>query len=145
MSFVKLDVNLQLVELFKLVFPEVIENKSLDQKSTIELMNGIFGANSQWFGLKDQDNIIAFCTVGRTPNHAIIFNFGVLKQYRNKGYGFKLMEHIIDKFKSTNICLFVNKTNRIAIWLYRKFHFEYTDTAFQSPLGQICMIRPVSL
>ena len=134
----KITVSPQVIDVYKLVFPEIF----LDQEnSSIELMNGIAGNDSEWFGIYDKGSVVAFCTIARIQSYVILYNVGVLYEYRNKGYGSELIRYIIDNNDFDNISLFVKKSNHRAIKLYRKYNFEYTDEIFQPPFGYICMVR----
>ena len=142
MDICNITITDELIRLFESIFPEVFVTITNDNKnSKSELMNGIAGNQSHWFGIKDNNKIIAFCTIAHIQNYIILYNVGVDSKYRNKEYGSKMIKYIINNFGLEKICLFVKKTNRPAIKLYRKFYFEYADNAFQPPAGYICMVR----
>jgi len=130
MSFTS-EVNInQLNELYPQIFPQVNDK------------NGVFGDKAQWYGLVDQNRLVAFCTIGVVNDQTIfLYNVGVHPTSRHQGFGCKLMENIIEHYKKYDIVLFVNKKNRIAIKLYQKYNFKLAERLFIPPLGEICMKR----
>lgn len=52
-----------------------------------------------------------------------IVEIGILKEYRNKGYGYYLLSNTVNKF-SKNIFLEVNENNKAAIKIYEKAFFN---------------------
>lgn len=142
MSVKSLIVDRQLIEMYKDIFPEIAK-QSLNECDLKNAMNGIFKDQAQWFGIKINDQIVAFCTIGFYDQKVILYNVGVQSNYRRQGYGSQLICEIINQYPSKEIFLFVEKNNRPAINLYRKFNFEYIDMVFQSPPGQICLHKPL--
>jgi ribosomal protein S18 acetylase RimI-like enzyme len=136
-SFTSIEFDQSLFDLYKNIFQEVVADWSEYNDS----INGIFGNEAQWFGLKQNDQIIAFCTIGLINDVVFLYNVGVDPLYRRKGHGFSLIKNIINKFGNKDIYLFVKKNNRQAIQLYRKFNFEYIDNAYVPPDGQICFVH----
>lgn len=135
----KLDFNWDLVKAYIHVFP-LNECSNLDTYKAS--MNGVFQDQAEWWGFKnDQGQIIAFVTVGTTPDRSFVYNVGVAKAYRGQGYGIKMVQHIIQVYGHKNLFLFVAKDNRPALSLYRKFHFEYMEKAYQPPPGEVCLAR----
>jgi ribosomal protein S18 acetylase RimI-like enzyme len=71
------------------------------------------------------------------------FGICILENYQGKGYGKKLMEHIFNHEKITNIdkiYLTVDKINDIAISLYKKYNFyivEERDSYFMMCLSKL--------
>jgi len=131
MSFSPIEFDKQLYDLYQSIFPEIPSDE----------VDGIFGGDAQWFGLKDNGSIVAFCTIGINNGIVFLYNVGVAPSHRRQRYGYCLIENIIKKYGHMDIILFVKKTNRPAINLYRKFNFEYTDGKFVPPSGEICLMR----
>ena len=111
--------------------------------------NGVFGKNAQWWALFPCDTPdgaspepYAVCTTGLHFDKMAIFNLCVGDKHRRKGYGRRLLSQIVEKFGSDyTLFLFVDKTNRPAISLYRSFGFFFTMDLFVPPQGEICMKR----
>lgn len=62
--------------------------------------------------------------------NAYLSVLGVKKQYRKRGYAHILIEEFINKCKlldKKNIYLYTHKSNKIAIKLYKNFHFQLED------------------
>src|SRR6185312_4360844 len=110
-----------LLKLYLNIYPEMIKNGSPDYNS----INGIFGNQARWYGLKQNEKLLAFCTIGILDDKVFLYNVGVDPNSRGRGFGSILLDCIIKKYGDKDIFLFVKKENRIAIKLYRKFNFEY--------------------
>ena len=140
MYFVKLQLNDEIISLFKEIFPETLTD-CVDNTSIILTMNGCSEITPQWVGLKHADGIVAFCTIGQMAGKCFIYNFGVVDSYRCQGYGQILLKSIVETYGFKDMYLIVNKNNRKAISLYRKFHFEYAENSFKLPKGELCYVR----
>ncbi len=134
--------TIHLLQLCQQVFPMVYTDQLITTES-IGLFNGVFKDEAKWYILtsSNSDEILAFCTVGTTPTFSFIYNVGVLECYRNQGYGSQIIDAIVKLYTTHNLYLFVDKSNRVAIKLYRKFGFEYIDNAFVPSQGEICLVR----
>ena len=70
----------------------------------------------------NNDEIIGYLYYSEIYDRIEINNIEVLSSYRGKGFGKKLLEHLISKGK--DITLEVNETNNIAISLYKSLGFK---------------------
>ena len=141
MSSIPIEINDSIISMYKTIFPEVIGDLK-DRYQIIQKMNGIFGEQANWRGIKIENKIIAFCTFGFFNDHILfVYNIAVDQSYRKKGYASQIMQDLINEHNKKNIYLFVNKNNRPAILLYRKFLFEYVDDVFIPPQEEICLYR----
>jgi ribosomal protein S18 acetylase RimI-like enzyme len=120
-------------QLYQSVFPN-ISNR-----------NGVFGSDTKWYGLYDDQQLIAFASVGiHSHEQVFLFNVGVHPAYRKQGYGAQLMTKLIKilpMYGYKRVVLFVAKNNKWALHLYHKFGFTLAKRAFVPPLGEVCMIR----
>ena len=141
MNSIPIEVNEQIISMYKVIFPEVIGDLE-DKYQILQKMNGIFGEQANWIGIQIENKIIAFCTFGFINDQTLfVYNIAVDSNYRKKGYASQIMQDLINKHNKKNIYLFVNKNNRPAILLYRKFLFEYVDGVFIPPEGEIYLYR----
>lgn len=131
----------KLIEIYKTIFPEVI--KENNEQDIVKTMNGLFGSMAVWKLIEIEKKIIAFATIGfiNGVDQAFIYNVGVHSMYRNQGYGSLIMQNLTKEYQNFDLFLFVNKDNRVAIKLYRKFEFEFCDDVFHPPNYQICLKR----
>lgn len=141
MSSIPIQINEQLISIYKVIFPEIINDLTNICQITHK-MNGIFGEKANWRGIQIEKKIVAFCTFGFFNDQILfVYNIGVDPNWRKLGYASQIMRDLINEYNTKDIYLFVNKNNRPAIFLYRKFHFEYIDDAFVPPKGEICLYR----
>lgn len=68
--------------------------------------------------------IISFIIYSSMYENIEIIDVFTNKEYRNKGYSYKLLSEIINNNRNKNITLEVNKENIPAINLYKKLGFE---------------------
>lgn len=119
-------------QLYRVVFPN-ISNR-----------NGVFGSDTMWYGLYEDQYLIAFASVGiHSHEQVFLFNIGVRPEYRKQGYGGQLMAKlvkILQMYGHKRVILFVAKNNKWAIRLYHKCGFTLAKRAFVPPLGEVCMI-----
>jgi N-acetylglutamate synthase-like GNAT family acetyltransferase len=103
--------------LFKIKYPEEFFTKILNK--TYHIVTG---------SIKNSDVIcFAILNINLRERNVEILSFGVLKEFQGRHYGTKLMQKLIEEFRSMeikNISLVVQKTNKIAISLYEKFGFK---------------------
>jgi ribosomal protein S18 acetylase RimI-like enzyme len=137
MSFAPITLDQNVLELYATLFPELISSITPDY----DLINGCFGQQAIWYGLRQDDTVIAFCTIGVMDGDVFLYNVGVNPLYQGQGFGSLLINSIIEKYGHSDIYLFVKKNNRVAINLYRKFNFEYMDHAYVPPDGEFCFMR----
>lgn len=139
-AILPISLNNEIIHLYKNIFTEYI---NLDNESIIDKANGSSRDKAQWFAIyNDENHIVGFCTIAViNPFSAFIFNFGIVQQYRRKGYANKLLKYMIDNFGSIDLYLFVKYDNRAAITLYRKYEFEYCDECYKPPKGELCFRR----
>jgi ribosomal protein S18 acetylase RimI-like enzyme len=126
-----------LLQLYLSIYPEMIKNSLPDY----DRIQGIFGDQAQWYGLRHEGLIVAFCTIGMLGDKVFLYNVGVCPVHRRQQFGTHLIRLIINLHQNCDLYLFVKKDNRIAIKLYRKFHFEYSDNEFLPPPGELCFVR----
>lgn len=71
---------------------------------------------------------IGMCTLFYNKNKVKIYGVGICKKYQGKGYGYNLMNLILDSLKNQNfeIELEVDSTNKTAYNLYKKVGFKVT-------------------
>lgn len=77
----------------------------------------------------DNGEILVYGIMSVAVGEAHIFNVCVNKKYRRKGYGEKMMEHLIERAKNKNAktaFLEVRPSNEVAISLYEKLGFTIT-------------------
>ncbi len=76
-----------------------------------------------WYILYESvDNVYGFISIEKKKDYYYIDNFYVLKEYRNKGYGKKILSKVIEKYGNYKIKLITR--NEIAKKLYEEFDFE---------------------
>jgi ribosomal protein S18 acetylase RimI-like enzyme len=148
MQFRQIHITQYLIGLYFNIFPENIPHQTIDIQSDtytnekLKVMNGVFKDNAKWYGIFDNSKLVAFCTLGTLPDgRTILYNVGVHPHHRRQGYATSLMHKIIELYSHSDIYLFVAKNNRSALGLYRKFHFEFVERAFQPPEGEVCLCR----
>ena len=79
------------------------------------------------------DEIIGLGSINQERDEASIFGFGIVPEYRGKGYGKELLHLIIDRLLQmgkTEIMLDVNSENVHALELYKKTGFQI-EVAFE--------------
>lgn len=84
-------------------------------------------ANSEYFVALESDEIVGFAGILTAVDDVHITNIVTKKLYRNRGIGTKLLEHIMKIAKQkglSSLTLEVNQTNKPAILLYEKHHFQ---------------------
>lgn len=72
----------------------------------------------------ENKKIIGFIIYSVIYENAEIIDLFVLEEYRKNNIGTKLLEKVLNKTKSKNLTLEVNKNNKPAIKLYEKLAFE---------------------
>ena len=141
MNIQRIDINDNIIELYTTLFPTDMPTDA-NPAQCVSIMNGVFGDRAQWWGLSIHEHMVAICTIGIADPHGIIYNVGVHPQYRQHGYATHLLNEVINQYNQRDLCLFVDKSNRPALHLYRKFNFEYIDNLYVPPPNHICLIRP---
>ena len=113
--------------------------KVTDREEWIEASAGIYGEDFrehtikylQSFDILAQDfNFIFICdnfgeVVGRcivSPHREAIFGFIIDARYRHKGYGKKLLQHVIDTYKGT---LKLDTSNTLFFYVAENLGFKY--------------------
>lgn len=61
-------------------------------------------------------------------------DFYIEEEYRNKGYGQKIVKLIIKKYRKYNIILYVYNDNIIAKHIYEKYGFSIKNTEYNEVL-----------
>tara|TARA_B100001559_G_C16483694_1_gene614970 strand:+ start:217 stop:690 length:474 start_codon:yes stop_codon:yes gene_type:complete len=72
-------------------------------------------------------NFIGICIVINMLSEIEILKFGIMNKFRNKGFGYKFFELIIEHYKRKkieNIFLEVSKCNKFALGLYESLGFK---------------------
>ena len=81
--------------------------------------------NKYYFMVKEGNKIIGFMN-SEIENDEGIFDIGLCKEYRNKGYGKRLLEtaiYFLNSKKVENISLIVIEKNKVAYEMYKKRGF----------------------
>ncbi|MHA1269678.1 MAG: ribosomal protein S18-alanine N-acetyltransferase [Candidatus Helarchaeota archaeon] len=83
--------------------------------------------------LIEQDSIIVGYAIGMLKLKSLghVVSFAIHPEYRDLGYGSKLLKHLIEIFiknRRQKIQLEVRVSNHAAIKLYQKFNFKIIDT-----------------
>lgn len=110
---------------------EYVENDFDDLKIVFNVDENIeesFKCNPflHYFLLYEKNNLIGYLCFNVLYGNVDIIYICIKENFRNKGYGSKLMKTLIDFCQDNNIkniTLEVNKYNRDAIILYEKFGF----------------------
>ena len=100
----------------------------LDNKILNDFNKNIF---SKYFILQEKSNIIGFVNYYDLYDRFELAYIEVKEEYRNKKYGSKMLEHLINigvNHDIVNITLEVNIKNLNAIKLYEKYNFEIVAT-----------------
>lgn len=83
--------------------------------------------NSEYFIALKNNEIVGFAGIWISVDDIHITNIVTKKVYRNHGIGTKLLNHLITIAKAkklSSLTLEVNETNKSAISLYEKHHFQ---------------------
>ena len=83
--------------------------------------------NSEYFIALKNNEIVGFAGIWMSVDDIHITNIVTKKVYRNHGIGTKLLNHLITTAKAkkfSSLTLEVNETNKSAISLYKKHHFQ---------------------
>lgn len=83
--------------------------------------------NSEYFIALKNNEIVGFAGIWISVDDIHITNIVTKKVYRNNGIGTKLLNHLITTAKAkklSSLTLEVNETNKSAISLYEKHHFQ---------------------
>jgi len=89
-----------------------------------------------------EDEIIGVVSVNLEAEDVSIFGFGIVPEYRSKGYGKELLHLIVESFLKrgrSDIIIDVNSENADALELYRKtgFHIEVAYEYYRMEIGEI--------
>jgi GNAT superfamily N-acetyltransferase len=83
------------------------------------------------FGLFDNNQLISVVSwFRRSEREAQFRKFGTLEQFRNQGYGARLMSYIIDFSKMEGIEILWCNARIDALSLYKRLGFKETETTF---------------
>ncbi|TGE36219.1 GNAT family N-acetyltransferase [Desulfosporosinus fructosivorans] len=86
----------------------------------------------QYLGLLN-DEIIGMGSSSHDGDEASIFGFGIIPEFRGKGYGYELLHMIVEQLRQSGIreiVIEVDSNNKQAFNLYQKFGFQI-ETAFE--------------
>lgn len=103
------------------------------EKSLDDAKNNAYGIKWTPLGIYYNNLLIGFTMYGlNSENYLWIDRFLIDYLYQNKGYGRKTLNLLIKYLKdnysmSKYICLSVNENNEVAIKLYKKLGFSFTD------------------
>lgn len=83
-------------------------------------------SGSYFLTMKDGAGLVGSLIAKKYNNSYVIRLVEVLPEHRGKGYGTKMMKHIIEHLKSKNlpIMLYVDPQNKPAIAVYTKLGFK---------------------
>ncbi len=115
-------------EVFNDSFSDIPHGTWLDDEKLNEYLN-CEDENKYYFMVKDGNKIIGFMN-SEIESDEGIFDIGLCKEYRNKGYGKRLLETAICFLNSKNvenISLIVIEKNKIAHKMYKKRGFVKSD------------------
>lgn len=77
--------------------------------------------------VKENNNVVGYGQILLIDDEYYIANFGIISEYRKKGYGKVLLNYLIFKAKEygiKDICIKVDKNNKIALNLYLSVGFK---------------------
>lgn len=88
------------------------------------------------------DEIIGLGSINLERDEALIYGFGIVPEYRGKGYGKELLHLLIDRLwqtGKTEIILDVNSENVHALELYKKsgFHIEVAFEYYRKKVSEV--------
>lgn len=109
----------QIAELEKMCFSEPWSENSLKDELTNE--------TARFFVLRDGENVLGYIGANNICREVYITNVAVFENARKKGYGEKLVCHLIRQSKAENaafVTLEVRESNSKAISLYEKCGFK---------------------
>lgn len=85
--------------------------------------------------IKENDTYVGMGQIINLNNKLTVVNFGIRKEFRNKGYGKKLMNRILysctdigKAFDKREVYIRVSRENSIAYALYEDLGFKYVDS-----------------
>ncbi len=109
----------EIAELEKDCFSEPWSENSLGDELSNE--------TARFYVLRDSENLLGYIGANNICNEVYITNIAVNEKYRSKGYGQKLVNHLIKQCETEKaffITLEVRKSNEKAIKLYEKCGFK---------------------
>ncbi|WP_073029922.1 GNAT family N-acetyltransferase [Desulfosporosinus lacus] len=117
---------------------KVFDDSREESKSLIENCF-LSDTREQYLAVLD-DEIIGIASVNLEEEDVTIFGFGIVPEYRSKGYGKELLHLIVDDLLQrgrSDITIDVNNENANAIELYQKtgFHIEATYEYYRKKSG----------
>lgn len=99
----------------------IINNSFIDKENVLkELSNNPF---SKYLIYQENNEIIGYLYYSDIYDRVEINQIEINSIHRNCGYGSKLLEYLINSVNK-NITLEVNKENKYAIKLYKKYNFK---------------------
>lgn len=133
------DIQIDVLDKEKLSFESNEEYLDIYNRSFMDMPHGTFieledvegylnneNVNEEYFLIKDNSESIGFLNTTIEGNRAF-FDIGLVKEYRGRGYGKRLLETAIDylnKEDIENICLTVIEKNTVAFEMYKKRGFK---------------------
>ena len=140
MNLVIKEVNEELLELATKLQAEIFPN----EKSPKQIVTGIKTGNPKNFiaySNGEPVGIVGYYFSKECPDHVLINWYGVLKQFRRKGYGVKIINWLIKTCKKLNYKYLTTytdlKENKAAILLYKKMGFEVVNYCNAKDLQRI--------
>ncbi len=112
-------------------------------QSKISLTKQIEEQNYTYYFIKENDQYIGYFGIVPRERHLFLSNLYLIKDYRNKGYGRRTLEKVIEIAKEQNfkwIQLFANKQNYETILRFKKWGFK-TYRSKQIPIGDYYVIK----
>ncbi len=86
--------------------------------------------NPTYYLLKTSDGFIATCRYRKTNIGIKIERFAVLKMFRNKGYGMKLMDVVLRDLSNLNLLIYLH-AQISSVNFYKKYGFVVSGDVFQ--------------
>lgn len=82
------------------------------------------------FGLFEKDKLISVISLFITNNEAQFRKFATLQHEQDKGYGSRLLEHVIKEAKNRNLKRIWCNARKNKLDFYKKFGLQETDFTF---------------
>lgn len=130
MNLVIKEVNEEILDLATKLQAEIFP----DEKSPEQIVTGVKTGNPKnfiAFSNNEPVGIVGYYFSNECPEHVLINWYGVLKQFRRKGYGAEIINWLIKTCKKLNYKYLTTytdlKENKAAILLYKKMGFEVVD------------------
>lgn len=109
------------------VFSQEYLDSDLPSARREEFLNSLNDKNCVYLLLKEDDQAAGIVKLLVNINDIEIASIYILKEYRGRGFGRKILEYIFSEYKDRHFVLWVLETNLNARAFYEKCGFELTD------------------